>query len=91
MVDLPVPLASANRKRSFAHISGTSCPKSRLRALSAAARENAPDPHYLDRTCSRDAPLITERQREKVVKYINEVRKQPRDCAQFASPKSQAL
>ena len=39
----------------------------------------------------KEAERNLKRQREKVVKYINEVRKQPRDCAQFASPKPQAL
>ena len=47
----------------------------RIAELSAAERPNHPDAHYL--TAS---PLhtITERHRERVVKYINEVRPPPR-------------
>jgi hypothetical protein len=52
----------------------------RVQTLSAAARSNAPDPHYLDRgPYSRSGtPLITPAEREKVVTYINEVRARAR-------------
>ena len=49
----------------------------RVRELALVAAQNAPEPSYLDRPHKSSAsaqPLITERQREKVVKYINEVR-----------------
>jgi len=49
----------------------------RVHALSAAAAENTPNPRYLELaqrlTQQGSAPLLTERQREKVVKYINEL------------------
>ena len=49
-----------------------------LRELSEAAEDSAVDPSYLSRNqgCSSSSvvPVISERQREKVVKYINEVR-----------------
>jgi hypothetical protein len=46
----------------------------KVQSLSAAASCNAPDPNYLDPGPGSHPPIITERQREKVVKYINEVR-----------------
>lgn len=50
----------------------------RIQRLAEVARDNAPDPRYVDnfRKNSQvgNPPFLTERQREKVVKYINEVR-----------------
>ena len=51
---------------------------SRVRELALVADSNAATPFYLDRpprpSSASGQPLINERQREKVVKYINEVR-----------------
>ena len=49
----------------------------RVRELTRTALHVAPSPSYLDRRVApseRNAPLISERQREVVVKYVNEVR-----------------
>ena len=50
----------------------------RIRELVLLARHNAPEPSYLDRPLQQSsacapAPVLSERQREKVVRYINEV------------------
>jgi hypothetical protein len=52
----------------------------RVRELTRTALHVAPSPSYLDRRVApseRNAPLISERQREVVVKYVNEVRISP--------------
>ena len=50
----------------------------RVHELSEAARGNIPNMYYMGEVCewigAHAAPIMTERQREKVVKYINEVR-----------------
>ena len=50
----------------------------RIQRLAEVARDNAPDPRYVDNFVKNsqvgNPPFLTERQREKVVKYINEVR-----------------
>ena len=56
-----------------------------VRTLARAAAANAPDPHYLDDIPGR-SPLLTTRQREKVVKYINEVSPRARTWA-FRAPR----
>lgn len=63
----------------------------RVRELSAAARGNIPNMHYMGEVCewtgAHPAPVMTERQREKVVKYINEVRQPPARSPRRASPR----
>ena len=53
----------------------------RIERLTANALDNAPNPRYLENfrknSLSGSPPLLTERQREKVVKYINEVLHRP--------------
>ena len=52
----------------------------RVRELTRTALHVAPSPSYLDRpraAAERSVPLISERQREVVVKYVNEVRISP--------------
>ena len=66
--------ATPMRKRQRVEGGGTAArAREVVRTLQAAACESAPDPCYLDGQLGRN-PLLTQRQREKVVKYINEVR-----------------
>jgi len=69
------------RKRRF---SDSGITLRRIRALALAAAPNLPDPHYLDPgyVGSGHFLLITERQREKVVKYINELAEDFELCVQ---------
>ena len=70
MVDVGGSVSPRKRR-----LSDTSTSLRRIRALSFAAAPNLPEPRYLDpsHASSGRFQLITERQREKVVKYINEV------------------
>ena len=58
----------------------------RIERLADNARDNAPYPRYLEsfrkNSLAGSTPVLTERQREKVVKYINEVRR----CSLLPSP-----
>jgi len=57
----------------------------RLRELSASAAQTAPSGSYLDSAASGSRPLISERQREKVVKYVNELAEDFELCVQTGS------
>merc|ERR1719171_2245252 len=77
-----VPLAEGSRKR---RVSDTAYARRKLDELCEAAAANAPDPTYLDRgepSSAAGYPVISERQREKVVKYINELAEDFELCVQ---------
>ena len=70
--------SAGQRKRTLSDAGGRSSGRlARVQELSAAAQMNAPDPLYLERFAAAagvgESALLSDRQREKVVKYINEV------------------